>query len=140
MEMQRYPAGTANPYYVRFSQVLPLTVIDDAVLKTSYILFLWIGNNDVLSYATSGGSGTNQTGNLNPATYGANDISDPNVVAGAIKAGLDKLKATEQQKELLPIFQCNFNSFLYNGSLQSFDAPAALGSNITTLNTSLYGP
>lgn len=84
--------GTANPYYVRFSTSTTSTVIDDAVLKHPTFFSYWIGNNDVLSYATSGGSGINQTGNLNAATYGANDISDPNVVAGAIKAGLDKLK------------------------------------------------
>ncbi|HSJ11170.1 MAG TPA: hypothetical protein VK916_00705, partial [Gillisia sp.] len=42
---------------------------------------LWIGNNDVLSYATSGGVGTDQTGNPDPSTYGPNDITDPNVFA-----------------------------------------------------------
>jgi phospholipase/lecithinase/hemolysin len=45
-----------------------------------------IGNNDVLGYATAGGAGVNQTGNLNPATYGGSDISDPNVVVGSIQA------------------------------------------------------
>lgn len=35
-----------------------------------------------MSYATTGGIGVNQTGNMNPATYGANDITDPTVFAG----------------------------------------------------------
>ena len=37
------------------------------------------------SYATSGGSGVDRKGNLDPSTYGSNDISDPNVVANVIK-------------------------------------------------------
>ncbi len=133
-------AGTANPYYVRFSTSTTSTVIDDAVLKHPTFFSYWIGNNDVLSYATSGGSGINQTGNLNPATYGANDISDPNVVTGAIKSGLDKLKAGGATKGVIA-------NIPYVTSIPFFTTvpynpltPAALGSNLTTLNTSLYGP
>jgi len=132
--------GTANPYYVRFSTSTTSTVIDDAVLKHPTFFSYWIGNNDVLSYATSGGSGTNQTGNLNPSTYGANDISDPNVVAGAIKAGLDKLKAGGATKGVIA-------NIPYVTSIPFFTTvpynpltPALLGSNITALNTNIYGP
>jgi hypothetical protein len=45
----------------------------------------------VLGYATSGGTGTDQTGNLDPRTYGSNDISDPMVVAGALDGLLTSL-------------------------------------------------
>jgi len=72
--------GAANPYFVRFSSVDPLaTVIGDAATQQPSFFTMWIGNNDVLSYATSGGIGEDQAGNINPATYGANDITDPNV-------------------------------------------------------------
>ncbi len=57
------------------------TVLADAVAQNPTFFSLWIGGNDVLGYATSGGDGLNQTGNLNPATYGGNDITDPNVFA-----------------------------------------------------------
>ena len=47
---------TANPYYVRFSQ--PNTsVLAAAVAQQPTFYTLWIGNNDVLGYATSGGEG-----------------------------------------------------------------------------------
>jgi len=132
--------GTANPYYVRFSTSTTSTVVDDAVLQKPTFFSYWIGNNDVLSYATTGGSGTNQTGNTNAAVYGANDISDPNVVAGAIKAGLDKLKAGGATKGVIA-------NIPYVTSIPFFTTvpynpltPTLLGSNITALNTNIYGP
>jgi len=72
--------GQANPYFVRFASSPSTTVIADAVAQNPTFFSLWIGNNDVLAYATSGGTGANQAGNLNPATYGPNDITDPNVL------------------------------------------------------------
>lgn len=97
-------AGTANPYFVRFATSATTRVIDDAMAQKPTFVSLWIGANDVLSYSTSGGtnydSGTktyseavDQKGNVNPATYKSSDISDPNVVAGSIKAVLDGLKS-----------------------------------------------
>ena len=58
---------------------------------------LWIGNNDILSYATSGGSGNDQAGNLNPATYGPNDITDPMVFGGVYDQLLQSLTASGAQ-------------------------------------------
>lgn len=84
-------SGTANPYFVRFASSVSTTVLADAAVQQPTFFSLWIGNNDVLSYATSGGVGVNQTGNTNPATYGGNDISDPQVVAGSIQAILETL-------------------------------------------------
>lgn len=75
------PVGTANPYFVRFASSPGTTVIADAIAQNPTFFSLWIGNNDVLSYATSGGVGADQTGNLDPSTYGPNDITDPNVFA-----------------------------------------------------------
>ncbi len=75
-------AGTANPYFVRFASSPTTTMIADAVAQQASFYILWIGNNDVLSYATSGGVGVNQLGNFDPASYGANDITDPGVFAG----------------------------------------------------------
>ena len=47
----------------------------------------------MLSYATSGGTGTNQIGNLDPATYGGNDITDPNVFASVYSTLVNELTA-----------------------------------------------
>ncbi len=70
---------TSNPYFVRFASTPATSVIADAVAQSPTFFSLWIGGNDVLSYASSGGVGVNQTGNPNPATYGTNDITDPAV-------------------------------------------------------------
>jgi len=83
--------GTLNPYFGRFASSATATVIGDAVAQDPSFFSLWIGGNDVLSYATSGGIGTNQTGNPNPATYGGNDITDPNVFAATYTALVDNL-------------------------------------------------
>ena len=85
--------GTANPYFVRFASSATASVIGDAVAQAPTFFSLWIGNNDVLSYATSGGTGVDQTGNINPATYGPNDITDPNVVASVINGYVTALTA-----------------------------------------------
>ncbi len=85
--------GQANPYFVRFASSPSTTVIADAVAQNPTFFSLWIGNNDVLAYATSGGTGANQVGNLNPATYGPNDITDPNVFANVYSSLLDQLTA-----------------------------------------------
>ena len=74
--------ASANPYYVRFSTSGTASMIGDAAGQQPSFYVMWIGNNDVLSYATSGGVGVDQTGNTNPATYGSNDITDPMVFAG----------------------------------------------------------
>lgn len=74
--------GTANPYFVRFASAAATTVITDAASQMPSFYTLWIGNNDVLSYATSGGIGVDQLGNFDPSTYGSNDITDPTAFAG----------------------------------------------------------
>ncbi|HBK82961.1 MAG TPA: G-D-S-L family lipolytic protein [Flavobacterium sp.] len=72
-------SGGANPYFVRHATSLTATVLGDAVSQNPTFFTNWIGGNDVLSYATSGGVGVDQTGNANPTTYGSNDITDPSL-------------------------------------------------------------
>lgn len=50
---------TANPYYVRFASSHQSSVLADALAANPTFFSLWIGNNDVLGYATSGGDGSN---------------------------------------------------------------------------------
>ena len=91
------PTGQASPYYARMASSPNAAVIEDAVTMNPSFFSLWIGANDVLSYATTGGIGVNQTGNFDPSTYGTNDITDPNVFAGAYSASLDALTANGSQ-------------------------------------------
>ncbi len=87
-------AGASNPYFVRFASSTNATIIQDATAQNPTFFSLWIGNNDILSYATSGGVGVDQTGNLNPATYGPNDITDPNVFASVYNDEVNALTAS----------------------------------------------
>jgi hypothetical protein len=65
-------AGTANPYYVRFAPPNGTTsVVAYAAAQAPTFFSLWIGNNDVLGYATTGGDGTNPiTPSAGPAGVG----------------------------------------------------------------------
>ncbi len=50
---------TANPYFVRMASSAATTVVTDAIAQQPSFFSLWIGNNDVLGYATTGGDGSN---------------------------------------------------------------------------------
>lgn len=83
--------GQSNPYFVRFASDANASVIEDAMALDATFFSLWIGNNDILGYATSGGVGVDQAGNLDPSTYGGNDITDPNVFAAVYSQLLEGL-------------------------------------------------
>ncbi|MCV9927686.1 G-D-S-L family lipolytic protein [Flavobacterium sp. LS1R49] len=87
------PSGASNPYFARFASSSTTTVLADAVAQAPTFFSLFIGGNDILSYATSGGVGKDQTGNPNPATYGSNDITDPTVFANVYTALITGLTA-----------------------------------------------
>lgn len=79
--------GSLNPYFARHSTSATATVLGDAMSKNPTFFTNWIGANDVLTYATNGGAQPdgvtpaadhNLTGNLNPETYGFNDITNAN--------------------------------------------------------------
>ncbi|WP_282079886.1 G-D-S-L family lipolytic protein [Aquimarina algiphila] len=48
----------ANPYFVRIASSATASVLGDAMAQNPTFFSLWIGNNDVLGYALSGGDGT----------------------------------------------------------------------------------
>ena len=52
--------GLANPFFVRMTGSTPdASVLQLAMAQSPTFFSLWIGSNDVLGYATSGGDGTN---------------------------------------------------------------------------------
>lgn len=90
------PIGQANPYFVRMASNPNASMLEDALAVNATFFSLWIGNNDVLSYATSGGAGVDQTGNPDPSTYGGNDITDPTAFAGIYNSILGALANGKQ--------------------------------------------
>lgn len=90
--------GTANPFFARFASASNETVLQAAMRNNPTFFMLWIGNNDVLGYSLSGGSGADQTGNPNPATYGSNDITDPGLFANVYTQLVNTLSANGSVK------------------------------------------
>lgn len=131
--------GAANPYFARFASTPSTTVLADAVAQTPTFFSLFIGGNDVLSYALSGGIGKDQTGNMNPATYGSNDITDPTVFASVYSSLVTALTANGAKGVVanLPYITTlpHFTTVPYNPL-----TPQLLGSKLQLLNTQLYGP
>jgi hypothetical protein len=50
--------GKANPYFFRFAKTAASSVLGDAMAANATFFTLWLGDNDVLSYALSGGMDT----------------------------------------------------------------------------------
>ncbi|MEH6406748.1 MAG: G-D-S-L family lipolytic protein [Leeuwenhoekiella sp.] len=96
-------SGASNPYFARFASSTDATVIGDAAAQKPTFFTLWIGNNDILSYSTSGGVGVDETGNLDPSTYGSNDITDPNVFASVYSNLVTALSASASGGVLINI-------------------------------------
>ena len=117
--------GVANPYYARFATSTNATIIGDAASLSPSFFSLWIGNNDILSYATSGGSGVDQTGNVDPSTYGSNDITDPGVFASVYSAQVDALSAGGAKGALVNIPDVTSIPFFTTVPAQSIPLDAA---------------
>ena len=140
-------AGLANPYYARFATSATSTVLADAVAQTPTFFSLWIGGNDVLGYATSGGIGVNQTGNMNPATYGSNDITDPTVFANVYNSLVTGLTANSAKGVVANLPYVNTLPYFTTVPFNPLSTSVLGGGNlavgqatISALNTQLYGP
>lgn len=143
--------GTANPYFVRFASSATTSVLADAMSQTPTFFSLWIGNNDVLSYATNGGTNSQTVGGVttytaatvqpetvSPAMYRSNDISNPNVVAASIKAVLDGLKSVGATKGVIANIPDVTNIPFF--TRVPYNAIPLDATRAQALNTQLYGP
>lgn len=149
------PIAAANPYFVRFATSPSTTVLADAMAQSPTFFSLWIGANDVLSYSTNGGTNsqtvggvttytqaTDQKDNPNPATYRSNDISDPALVAGAIKGVLDGLKSKGATKGVIANIPYvtsipYFTTVPYNPVPLAAASAATLNGNFAMINAAL---
>ena len=98
-------AGGANPFYAYFASEpsSSATMIDDAAAQLPSFFTLWIGANDVLAYATSGGTGVDQLGNIDSSTYSASDITDPALFATTYNVLVSRLLASGSKGVLINI-------------------------------------
>lgn len=133
--------GKANPYFVRHATSPNTTILSDAMSLNPTFFTNWIGSNDVLAYALSGGVGLNQLGNMDPSTYGNNDITDPQVFASAYNTIINTLtsKGAKGVVATIPYVTSipHFTTVPYNPLTVE-----ALGGSATVdqLNAQLLGP
>lgn len=59
LDFSGYGSSIGNPYFARIATTPAATVVDDALANNPTFFSLWIGGNDVLGYATSGGVSSN---------------------------------------------------------------------------------
>lgn len=69
LDLVGFGSSAGNPYFARIASSPTATVVDDAVATNPTFFSLFIGGNDVLGYATSGGVSTSPI--TPPATFDA---------------------------------------------------------------------
>jgi hypothetical protein len=131
--------GTANPYYVRFAPNATTSVLAYAMSQAPTFFSLWIGNNDVLGYATTGGDGTNPitpsagvAGVGFDATYNTLVNSMTSVCAKGVVANIPYVNT-------VPFFTTVPHNPLSTTVLGGGNAAVGVAT-INALNTQLYGP
>ena len=142
--------GSLNPYFARHATTPTATVLGDAMTKNPTFFTNWIGSNDVLAYATAGGAQAdgvtpaadhNTTGNLNPATYGFNDITNSGVFNNVYTNIINTLTINGAKGVVCTIPSVTSIPYFTTVPYAAL-SPTALGgaANITALNNQLYGP
>ncbi len=93
-------AQLANPYFIRMTGATPdARVLELAMAQSPTFFSLWIGNNDVLGYATTGGDGTNPI--TDKATF---DASISALVSTLTSAGAQGVMANIPNVTTIPHF------------------------------------
>ncbi len=95
--------GNLNPFFGRMMSDPQATVLGDAMMVQPSFFTLWIGNNDVLGYATSGGTGQGFAEMGDPAAVAGNDITPMNVFSGSIDAIAGTLAGSGAQGAVINI-------------------------------------
>ena len=132
------PSPTANPYFVRMASSASATLLDDAVDQSPSFFSLWIGNNDVLGYALSGGDGTNPiTPVSGPPGVGFESSYNTLIVGLTVTAEAQGVVANIPNVTSVP----HFTTIVYNQlDPNDDDIGPLLTPQIPLLNEELYGP
>lgn len=116
-----FPAA-ANPYFIRMASTPNATMLEDALAQNPTFFSLWIGNNDVLGYATSGGDGSNP-------------ITDQATFDGAMTAIVSALAANNTDGIIANIPNVTDAAFFNTVPFAPLDpSNPAFGPQIPTLN------
>lgn len=126
--------ASANPYFGRMASSASATVLQDALAQNPTFFSLWIGGNDVLGYATSGGDGSN------PITPTATFDAAYNSLASQLASGGRKgVVANLPYINTLPYFTTVPHNPLTASALGQGNQAVGVAT-INALNAQLYGP
>ncbi len=134
LDLAGYGSSAGNPYFARMASSPMATVVDDALAVNPTFFSLWIGGNDVLGYATSGGvsaSPITPTGTFNTA-YNS-------LITKLAAGGRKGVVANLPYINTLPFF----TTVPYNPLTTSVlgQGNVAVGeATVNALNAQLYGP
>lgn len=126
--------ASANPYFGRMASSTSATVLEDALSQNPTFFSLWIGGNDVLGYATSGGDGSNP---ITPtATF---DAAYNNLTTQLVSGGRKGVVANLPYINTLPYFTAVPHNPLTASALGQGNQAVGVAT-INALNAQLYGP
>lgn len=132
--------GTANPYFVRHAVTPNSTVLGDAMTKNPTFFTNWIGNNDVLGYATNGGVGTiSGTGSADITPSAVFSAAYNAIITTLTSGGAKGVVATIPSVTAIPFFTTVPYNPITANLLASQPDPTGVGA-IQQLNAQLYGP
>lgn len=126
---QNLALGLANPYFVRIASAPNATILGDAVSQSPTFFSLWLGNQDVLDYATKGGSDISTITDLPTFSFAYNTAISALTANGAGGVVANVVDVTS-----LP----HFTTVPYNPLDPTDEDLAAFAAQIPLLNT-IYG-
>ena len=130
--------GLANPYFVRMTGSTPdASVLALSMAQSPTFFSLWIGNNDVLGYATSGGDGSNPITPVDgPPGVGFNQTYGA-LIATLTSGGAGAKGVVANIPYVTDI--AHFTTIAWNTLDPTDECQAALAAQIPALNAQLYG-
>lgn len=138
------PLGLANPYFARFASSSTASVVGDALAQNPTFVSLWIGNNDVLGYATSGGDGSNPITPADGAVGVGFNSTYTTLVDALFPAGTTRkgVVANIPNVTSIPFFtRVPYNPIPPERfSTAPTGSPSNHAANIDALNTQVFGP
>jgi lysophospholipase L1-like esterase len=127
LDFPGYGSSLGNPYFTRFASTPLATIVDDAVAQNPTFFSLYIGGNDVLGYATAGGTGAVPTA---PAVF---DTKYAGLITKLTAGGRKGVVGNLPYVNTLPFFTTvPFNAIPLNASQVT-----ALNSGYAAYNTAL---
>lgn len=142
--------ATANPYFGRVATSSTQTVLNYATIQTPTFFSLWIGINDVLGFAMSGGDGSNPITPSAGAVGVGFDSSYDAIVAGLTITDAKGVVANIPYITHLPFFttiavkpiapSTYFPDASETNCSKTYSASAGDIATINSINTNLIGP